>query len=62
MENLFIKNWEDIIQNKIKVKKQNLKSGNFHFRKDLKKIQHLLYKEWNTPVKHLKKVVNEKNN
>jgi folate-dependent phosphoribosylglycinamide formyltransferase PurN len=63
MEDLFIKNWEKILQNKVKLKKQNLKEGSFHYRKDLKKIKHLLYKGWDTPVKHLKKLNgDEKNN
>tara|TARA_R110001592_G_scaffold33332_3_gene115677 strand:+ start:1239 stop:1826 length:588 start_codon:yes stop_codon:yes gene_type:complete len=62
LETLFIENWEKIINNKLKPKKQKIEIGCLHYRKDLKNIEHLLYDGWNTPIKHIKKIKNEKNN
>jgi len=62
IENLFIENFDNIIQGFIFPKKQNGK-GTFHLKKDLNKYKHLLTQGWNTPVNQIKmtdlEIINE---
>tara|TARA_R110001583_G_scaffold12263_1_gene54536 strand:- start:27 stop:608 length:582 start_codon:yes stop_codon:yes gene_type:complete len=53
LEEMFILNWEKIINKEITPTKQNLTLGKVHYRKDLKQIKHLLTKEWDTPIQEL---------
>lgn len=52
IEDLFIKNFDNIIKNIILPKKQN-GIGSFHLKKDLEKYKYLLKHGWDTPVKNL---------
>lgn len=52
IENLFIKNFDDIIRGIILPKKQK-GIGSFHLKKDLDQYKDLLTSGWNTPVKEL---------
>ena len=49
IENLFIKNFNNIIYNKLTPKKQP-KKGTFYLSKDKNPFMHLLSEGWNTPV------------
>lgn len=53
IEDLFIENFDNIIQGIIFPKKQNGK-GTFHSKKDLDKYTHLFTQGWNTPVNQIK--------
>lgn len=53
IENLFIENFDNIIQGIIFPKKQN-GEGTFHLKKDLNKYTHLFTQGWNTPVNQIK--------
>lgn len=53
LEDMFIDNWNDIIENKLITQKQDLTIGKTHYRKELESISNLLSKGWETPVKEL---------
>ncbi len=53
IENLFYEIFEDIINGKLLPSRPSTK-GTFHSSKDLDGYRHLLYNNWNTPVKDLK--------
>jgi methionyl-tRNA formyltransferase len=52
IENLFIENFDDIINNNLIPKKQ-LEKGTFHLSKDKNNFMYLLSEGWNTPVSFL---------
>ena len=61
LEEMFISNWENIINKKITPVKQDLNLGKIHYRKDLDRIWPFFTNGWETPVKEIEKI-NEKNN
>lgn len=59
LEDMFVDNWDKIINNKISPSKQDLTLGKLHYRKDLETVKHLLPDGWNTPIKNFSNKNNE---
>jgi len=53
IENLFIKNWNDIKAHNYKTFSQNLVEGTFHKKKDLEKYWKLMPKGWETKIEEV---------
>ena len=61
LEEMFISNWEDIVNKKLKPIKQDLTVGKTHYRKDLDKIWPSLKNGWETPILEMEKIYEEDN-
>jgi len=59
LEDMFVDNWDKIINNKISPSKQDLTLGKLHYRKDLETVKHLLPDGWDTPIKNFSNKNNE---